>query len=435
MKNRVSVLLILILVLGVFSAAHADWRNEKITLTYASWADTELEEAMLARFMQKYPNITVTKDASINWPWDETLAAAASAGTLPDVFYVFNIPTSVQNEWLRPLDDIWALDPDAALVYKDMADTAVYHNQRYAVPSFMFAQGVLVNKTIFEEYNVDLPGYDWTLDDMVRIARQISDPYNHFYGLGGNQFFEHWPAVLNHNYGWNTWDGEKFNFTDPLWVDAYNTYLELRHLKVIEQMTAEEKLEVLGDQNAWPLLQGRIAMAIEMSWNVANLPREMRELGTGDLDFYPYPAGPEGNRTYVVLDYIGMSSVTKHPEAAFELMKWMTFGREGMLTRLDLVQELKKDLGGLPVADYPEVWDIYLERIPVPGLSAVVATLDNTFSDVFKWLPGINEFHQWANAERIWDRLSSGEANAADLAVEMEQRTTQIVQDALQRLK
>lgn len=435
MKKRLSVLLMLVVLVGAFSVAHADWRDEKITLTYASWADTELEEAMLQRFMEKYPNITVTKDASINWPWDETMAAAASAGTMPDVFYVFSIPNSIQNEWLLELNDLWDHDPDAALVYKDMGDTAVYNGIRYAAPSFMFAQGVWVNKTIFEDYNVDLPSYDWTLDDMIRLAREISDPYNHIYGMTNNMFSEHWPAVMNHKYGWNTWDGEKFNFTDPLWVDAYNTHLEFQRLKIFEQMTPEEKREVLGDENAWPLLQGRVAMAIDMSWSLGGLAKDMANLGTGDMDFYPYPAGPEGNRTYVVLDYIGVSSVTEHPEAAFELMKWMSFGREGMLTRFEVIDELGKGLGGLPVADYPEIWDIFKERLPVPGFAAVIETLDNTFADVFKWLPGINEFHQWADADRIWVRLQEGEVNAADLAVEMEQRATQIVQDATKRLQ
>lgn len=161
----------------------------------------------------------------------------------------------------------------------------------------------------------------------------------------------------------------------------------------------------------------------------------MKEAGTGELDFYPYPAGPHGNKTYVVPDYIGVSSVTEHPEAAFELMKWMSFGREGWLTRLELLEELGQGVSGFPVANYPEVWEVIQEQLPLPGLAYVIDTLDNTYSDVFKWLPGIDEFHNWAHNDRIWERLETGEANAADLAVEMEQRATQIVQDALKLLK
>jgi len=176
-------------------------------------------------------------------------------------------------------------------------------------------------------------------------------------------------------------------------------------------------------------------MAIDYTWNLGGLPREMKEAGTGELDFYPYPAGPHGNKTYVVPDYIGVSSVTEHPEAAFELMKWMSFGREGWLTRLELLEELGQGVSGFPVANYPEVWEVIQEQLPLPGLAYVIDTLDNTYSDVFKWLPGIDEFHNWAHNDRIWERLETGEANAADLAVEMEQRATQIVQDALKLLK
>ena len=81
------------------------WQSEEITLTFASWEDGEIVDKMLEAFMEKYPNVTVEKDESINWPWTEALANAASAGEFPDVFALENVPVGVENDWLLDITD------------------------------------------------------------------------------------------------------------------------------------------------------------------------------------------------------------------------------------------------------------------------------------------------------------------------------------------
>lgn len=429
--KRITALMLMLVFIFSFSV----FAEEEVTISYASWADPEIEEEMVNRFMEEYPHINVEIDDSIDWPWNESLGAAASAGNLPDVFYVFEIPVSVQNEWVNDISPYYDADPETDRMYEDMADTAVYDGGRYAVPSFQFPLGVYINKTLFEEYNIEIPSYDWTLDDMYNLAIRLTNPADDIFGIQGTNFHEHWPAVNNHDLGWNAYDGEKFRFTSSEWIDAYNTGREMRTLGVdADALTDEEREEIFGDAGANPFVEGNVAMNVDYSWFLPTVP-EMEEEGAGEIAFYPYPGGEDGQSTYVVTDYIGMSSVTEHPEEAYKLMKFMTFGETGMMNRMDIYEERGMDLADWPVANHEEVWARIEADFDVEGISAVADTLDNTFVDVFKWLPGVDAFHGYAHEEEVWDRLDEGSINAADLAPEMEQRSYEIFQEARQLLQ
>lgn len=60
--------------------------NENITLTYASWENSSLQQYLADKFMEKYPNIKVelvTVDQDV---WNDGLTNLASAGQLPDAY-------------------------------------------------------------------------------------------------------------------------------------------------------------------------------------------------------------------------------------------------------------------------------------------------------------------------------------------------------------
>jgi len=83
--------------------------GEVVTLKFATWNDPAVEQKKIDAFMKTHPNIKIEIDKSITWPWDEKLGAAAAAGKLPDVFFVFNGPSNVANGWLADLKPY--LDP------------------------------------------------------------------------------------------------------------------------------------------------------------------------------------------------------------------------------------------------------------------------------------------------------------------------------------
>ncbi|MFW6257015.1 MAG: ABC transporter substrate-binding protein [Bacillota bacterium] len=421
------ILTVFVLMLAFSFAVQAE---EEVELKYASWEEPEVEEKMVEKFMEAHPEIKVEIDDSIDWPWNETLSSAASAGELPDVFWVFELPISVQNEWLMDISSLWEEDPETDKVYEDIADTAVYKGKRFAAPSFQHPMGVFLNKTLFEENNQPLPDYDWTLDDMYEMSILLSNPAEDIYGLQGTNFHEHWPAINNHDLGWNAYDGEKFRFTSSDWTDAYSKGRELRELDVdAAELSSEELEEIFGDEEANPFVEGNVAMNIDYSWALPEIS-EMDE----EIAFYPYPQGEDGRNTYVVNDYIGLSSETEHPEEAYELMKFMTFGEEGMEARYDIYKEQGTDLSQWPVANHEKIWEKIENEFNVDGIDEVADSLDEkTFVDLYKWVPGINNFHEYAGDEDIWTKLDEGSVKPSDLAPEMEERSGEIFDEAREK--
>lgn len=415
------------------------WQTQEITLTFASWDDAEMENKMFQAFMEKYPNITVTKDETINISnYTEALANAAAASKLPDVFWLNNVPVAVENDWVLDIAPYWNNDPEVAEIFPNIAANGAFGDKRFASPTFQFVMGVFLNKTLLEKNNIELPPYDWTIDQMLEIAGKISKPSEHIYGLsapwGSLMFNEYWPFANNPSLGYNTFDGEKFHFTHPDWIEGYNKNLELRRLKVEDVMTGDEKAEVFGSKDASTFMEGHLAMSIDGSWNSAYLPVEMEKKGTGEVDFYPYPAGNDGQKMPVVLDFIGVSSTTKHPEAAYELMKWMTWGEDGWLKRLEFQKELGQDISKLPVAGYDSVWSQIEEQLKLDGFKAIIKLIDQAVPNFDKVLPGWNEFNGWANEQKIFERLNKGELSPADVAKELEDKANEFVSEAMAKL-
>ncbi len=67
--------------------------GDQVTITYASWGvaqegEENLDTLMIEAFMDEYPHITVEIDRSIDAAdWNSSLASAASASAMPDVFF------------------------------------------------------------------------------------------------------------------------------------------------------------------------------------------------------------------------------------------------------------------------------------------------------------------------------------------------------------
>ncbi|MBH0166894.1 extracellular solute-binding protein [Fictibacillus sp. 7GRE50] len=103
-----------------------------------------------------------------------------------------------------------------------------------------------------------------------------------------------------------------------------------------------------------------------------------------DYDFIGIPGG----RTVVANDYMGISKNTKHPKEAYLFSKWMSFGKEGYLKRIDIAAEKGKVLNGVPVTTDQDVLDAYFELQDLPGVRSAFDNLDNAIVEPVKAVPG-----------------------------------------------
>ncbi len=236
---------------------------------------------------------------------------------------------------------------------------------------------------------------------------------------------------MNASAGYNTWDGTQFNFTSQAWIDAYNLKLDLMDEKVVAVYT-EDELEIIGD--IWPWFEGLVGMNIDGSWNLWMID-DMYEANGMEVGFWPYPGGSAGQFPPTILDYVCVSSLTEYPNEAYLLAKWMSFGKEGWLLRL----EEMKDRGDLyldryPISDYPEVWteiEYFIDY--VEGLRENLDLIEFGRPDTDKWLPGYKSFFEWVTSDDndYYTKISEGLVTPEVFAADWEQKINELVQAAI----
>ncbi len=450
------------------------------TLTYAAWdlgqEDSEtpnMDRLMLRAFEAAYPGIKVKIVERPKIPgtnddqgWDEFLTAKASVGMLPDVFQPDDIPLGIKNGWCYDLTALAKADEEYNKMSTDITDAATYDGHVMAIPQSIFYWGFLVNKTLYESKNLDAPTTDTTYDELMSLtksaANHTSTVGNGVVGLSGIEHIIHWYASqLNTNYGWWTYDGEKFNLDSDEFSEAVSEYRKLRTdssfvLEALQDLAmAEDSTIVLEDifgttdyTNDEKILCRFIA-SYEFGSYQSKLDRG--EL----LDDYAFIGTPviDGNkRVPVILDFLCVASTTEHPREAFLLAKWMGYGDDGYTERLILGDQFKDQ--NIELVNYPsmtgnkEHLDAYFDTFW--AFEDLRDIIDNgTFIvEPPKFLPGYNaarysgaydvETNMYTEIVKIMD----GQVNLADVKAELNRRANELmaadatlVKEAIAKLK
>jgi len=149
------------------------------TLDYRWWGGgqrTERQEAAIAAFEARYPDITVNPVPMDLAGYRDRLTVEAAAGNLPDVF-------TANVEWLSSFGgQNGALLNMSESPYIDLTPISgalgevTLDGNVYALPTGLTAPAMFVNKTLLEEAGVALPDdTTWSWDDLAAISQEISD--------------------------------------------------------------------------------------------------------------------------------------------------------------------------------------------------------------------------------------------------------------------
>lgn len=423
MKKMLSLVLSIVLVLSCFvtaSAGIAPMTTEEITLTYASRGeDIELTKALAAQFEAKYPNIHVEILELDYGTYDTALTDMAATQTLPDVFWVGSVTDAINNRWVINLDEYYAADPDAADISPAILKYSQIGGKRFCFPAACKPTVTVLNKTLFEKYNVELPAYDWTLEDFKAIAEELAHPENYDFAVPSHMNFDEYLYV---HYGY---DGESYAFDDT-WVAIQEMAMEWRVNKVSEMMTNEEKEAVLGSADASILHAGHTAMSLTAQeygfWQLSGFLNGSAEETSGcEFLIYPLPS-TELASDEAIVDYAVISSSCKYPREAWELGKWMTWNKEATILRNEWLFG-QEELGWItaPMIMDEEAWNHTTQTAP-EFLKALYENMEPVRPDIFPCAPNCI----WMNV--IWyfgdciGQFERGETTPADYAPTLRQQ-------------
>jgi multiple sugar transport system substrate-binding protein len=310
--------------------------DEKVQLVYRDWR-TEwfppMVQQMLDEFYATHSNIRVyyNLDPESN-EFEEKSLADLQAGTAPDVFQgcCSYLPIWAQNGYLLDLRPYVQADLDRATI--EDWDPVQYKSfftrdgRQYALPKYHGALALYYNKDLFDQAKVDYPSDSWNHDDYLAAMKRISQDRNKDGkpSLWGSMIDLSWERLQVHV---NAWGGHFADPNDPtksqMAEPAALQALEWIRARMWDDKVMATALDVQNKGTVEAFAAGQLAMVEEGSWAL----KEILTNADFRVGLAPFPAGPARRATLATTDGFGIYAGTKHPDAAWELVKFL-IGKE-----------------------------------------------------------------------------------------------------------
>ncbi len=304
--------------------------EEKVQLVYQDWR-TDWFPVMAQRALQEFhathPNIRV-----FYTPDPENLAqsmlADMQAGTAPDVFAgcCTLFPIWAQKGHTLDLRPYVEADLDQATI--DEWDPAQYKSfftrdgQQYGLPKYHGALALYFNKDLLDQYGVDYPDDTWDHDDYLSAMQRLTHDRDGdgVTDLWGGMIDISWDRIQMHV---NAWGGHLVDPDDPTRCrmaepEALEA-MEWIRARMWDDRVMATFLDVQNLATRQAFISEQIAMVEDGSWAL----KDILSGANFRIGVAPLPAGPARRVTLATTDGFGIYAGTQHPDAAWELLKFL----------------------------------------------------------------------------------------------------------------
>ncbi|WP_238005349.1 ABC transporter substrate-binding protein [Dactylosporangium sp. AC04546] len=291
--------------------------------------EAEAIDAVVADFQAAHPKIKVVVKSGQD---DSKMTQAIGGGQGPDVGLSYSTDIVGQfcasGAWLD-LNQYIARDKVSMDAFPQTVKQYTEHKgKRCSMPVLADAYGLYYNKKLFAEAGI--AGPPKTLEEFAEDAKKLtkrgpdgSIQTAGFLPLFG--FYENTPSHLGPMVGaqWLKGDGSSAIGTDPGWPQL------LKWQKELVDWFGYDKLEAfrasLGDEysDANAFQKGQVAMAIDGEYRIAFAKDQAPDLQFGVAPM-PVSTAERYGAGYVTGNVIGISRTARNPEAAWELIRYLT---------------------------------------------------------------------------------------------------------------
>lgn len=385
------------------SASAPATSGEDVAISYFTFsaAPDHLEDldAIVAAFEAENPNITIDVQTAAYDDYFTSLQTQIAGGSAPDTFELNyeNFVTYARSGALLDLGE-FVTDPDRyyPLALEGFTDGGV----QYGLPTTFSDVVLIYNKDLFDAAGLDYPTPEWTWEDELAAAEQLTDLDAGVYGsYQPVSFFEFYKALQQAG-------GEFFD------EDGQAVFNSAAGLAAAEWLTSKPGtvMPTLADIGGTPdfdtaLFQsGQLAMWHNGIWQFTGL----NESGV-NYDIVVEP-GSTNDASAVFMNGAVASAGTDHPAEAAAWISYLAGSETTVDTRLASSWEL-------PAVNDDAAFASYLEISPPENRQAVFDALDNIA------LPPVIERQQEMQdiVNQALERIVSGDADpqeALDGAVE-----------------
>ena len=297
------------------------------TLTISNWGDPvdqEVYEEVAARFKERYPNVTVKNNFTPITTWSDyvnKLTAQVAGGDAPDVINIAieGFQLGLDKNLFASLEGYLENDPDGQKLTEDvdprLLETFEDRGSTYLIPSTWNTMLIYYNTKMFEDAGIERPSDDWTWDDFLAIAEQLTT------GEGSDKVYGF--ALPYFNFGLTPWlyssgtsemsdDLETAQLDDPKVVEAMTWVRDL----VTEHGVAPQP-KGADPYQLFPA--GKVAMTGAGHWTVPMFA----DAGFEDYDVLPWPSNGTTSTVFGGSGF-GIYPQTDNPDLAWEYIKELT---------------------------------------------------------------------------------------------------------------
>ena len=419
---------------GVGNDKYADYSVSGTVTIAVDTARATDYEALFDYMEVLFPNLEIQFDYFSHTTEDnaaEYLATRAAAGKLPDIVWdeAGMLPLYLTQGWLYPLDEFVKDDPDFAYIPENLIEDYTYGGKLYALPNHAHYELMYVNLDLLDELNLDMPELDWTIDDFTDYLKAATTAKT-----SGIEMLFQIPDLLVSAFDPNT-SKYGYNFTThQLEIEGYTKAVQymvgLRQIPGLEAWSL--KSNVSGDTtdyfkkfgtNAWT---GAFDKGLTLFHGVGTweLASAMKRWEGRNWTYWTIPQSEDNPGCMPLhVDHCFMTSSCQNPEAAWQVLRYLTYSVEGNLARLSMYDEENEglyDLNNLlyyPTTLHPDVAEKFKS---LPGVDDIDIYLfenicNSTRTDMVKLVPSWNE---------IYDRyIAEGVNTATDGTVTMVEAT------------
>lgn len=312
--------------------------SEDVELSVSIW--DPYQEPGINQLLEDFTAKTGIKTKLSVVKWEEywtMLEAAATGGSLPDVFWMHSNESEryMSNDILLDLTDKIAASEeiDTANYPEDIWGLYTYEEKYYAVPKDIDTIALWYNKTMFDEAGLDYPTADWTWDDMTEAAKKLTKADGSQYGIAMkenanqtgyyNMVYDNGGYIISEDKTKSGWD-------DPKTIEG---------MQIMETWIKEgvmPSLETLSETGEDVLFQsGKAAMTPQGSWMLSAF--RDNEYTAANCDVVELPKSAATGRRSSIYNGLGWAAAanTEYPEEAWKLIEY--FGsEEGQMKQAEL---------------------------------------------------------------------------------------------------
>lgn len=294
--------------------SHADWHKSRVPL-----------------FEEQHPGLKLTIDELDGAEMYTKVYALAASGTVGDVVWTYlnNPPEHKAKGVMIPLDDIVAAkDYDLSPFWESLLAAVSLNGQLHAIPNHGHygTTAYYINRTLIEESGMEVPDSNWTVDDLLAVAKATTTAPEVWGMRASGTGQEHIPSYLR-TFGGDAIneDGTQSMFDQEGTIAGLRWLYDLLHANEVDPC-------LCGDQQHENFVAGTVAIYNTTTGRVG----QYNNMATaGELPFewdaIVSPIGPNGERgSQVSAAAFCVTGNSKHPSEAFDVLTFYATKEDGI---------------------------------------------------------------------------------------------------------